>query len=237
MARFRVLNPEGYPPEVMREGWHRAWTRWRARSSTSSTSGSRTRTTSWRSCTAGSRSTGRRSTPKSCAGGTSTSPTRAVRAHPGRRRRSHHRRRHLTGLRAGGLRPRRRSGVEVRRPDRRRARAVFARLVQNAVKSSGMPSARQTFVPTPLMNTSPAGLREYVEGNDPIHERPFMAEVFDQLTRPIPPTSCAARAGTGRRRATSRRTAKRRCTRSSRSAATRTSCRSSSRPRSASSRC
>src|SRR5262245_10519185 len=49
-----------------------------------------------------------------------------------------------------------------------------------------MPSARQVFVPTPLMNTSPAGLREYVEGNDPIHGTPFMAEVFDQLTRPVP---------------------------------------------------
>ena len=63
---------------------------------------------------------------------------------------------------------------------------VFARLVRNAVKASGMPSARQAFVPTPLMNTSPQGLREYVEGNDPIHGRPFMAEVFDQLTRPVP---------------------------------------------------
>src|SRR5262245_53832277 len=49
-----------------------------------------------------------------------------------------------------------------------------------------MPNARQAFVPTPLMNTSPTGLREYVEGNDPIHGRPFMAEVFDQLTRAVP---------------------------------------------------
>ena len=63
---------------------------------------------------------------------------------------------------------------------------VFARLVRNAVKASGMPSARQAFVPTPLMNTSPAGLRAYVDGEDPIHGRPFMAEVFDQLTRPVP---------------------------------------------------
>ena len=63
---------------------------------------------------------------------------------------------------------------------------VFARLVQNAVRASGMPSARQAFVPTPLMNSSPAVLQGYVEGNDPIHERPFMAEVFDQLTRPVP---------------------------------------------------
>jgi hypothetical protein len=59
---------------------------------------------------------------------------------------------------------------------------VFARLVQNAVKASGMPQARQAFVPTPLMNSPPAVLRDYVEGDDPIHDRPFMAEVFDQLT-------------------------------------------------------
>ena len=59
-----------------------------------------------------------------------------------------------------------------------------------------MPSARQAFVPTPLMNTSPQGLREYVEGNDPIHGRPFMAEVFDQLTRPVPGRR-AARRGLG----------------------------------------
>ncbi len=63
---------------------------------------------------------------------------------------------------------------------------VFAPLVRNTVKSSGMPSARQAFVPTPLMNTPTSVLREYVEGNDPVHGRPFMAEVFDQLTRPIP---------------------------------------------------
>ncbi len=63
---------------------------------------------------------------------------------------------------------------------------VFAHLVRTTVKTNGMPSARQAFVPTPLMNTSPAGLREYVEGVDPIHGRPFMTEVFDQLTRPIP---------------------------------------------------
>ena len=63
---------------------------------------------------------------------------------------------------------------------------VFAHLVRNTVKTHGMPSARQVFVPTPLMNSSPAVLRGYVEGNDPVHERPFMAEVFDQLTRPVP---------------------------------------------------
>ena len=43
---------------------------------------------------------------------------------------------------------------------------VFAHLVRNTVKSHGMPSARQVFVPTPLMNTPPAVLRQYVEGDD-----------------------------------------------------------------------
>jgi hypothetical protein len=59
---------------------------------------------------------------------------------------------------------------------------VFAPLVRNTVKSQGMPQARQAFVPTPIMNTPEAVLREYVEGDDPVHGRPFMAEVFDQLT-------------------------------------------------------
>src|SRR3954469_14346401 len=63
---------------------------------------------------------------------------------------------------------------------------VFAPLVRNTVRSNGMPSARQAFVPTPLMNTPPPVLREYVEGDDPVHGRPFMTEVFDQLTREIP---------------------------------------------------
>ncbi len=63
---------------------------------------------------------------------------------------------------------------------------VFAHLVRNTVRTQGMPSARQAFVPTPLMNSSPAVLRGYVEGDDPVHGRPFMAEVFDQLTRPVP---------------------------------------------------
>src|SRR5262245_50612104 len=63
---------------------------------------------------------------------------------------------------------------------------VFARLVRNTVRQSGMPSARQAFVPTPLMNSSQTVLRDYVEGDDPVHGRPFMAEVFDQLTRPVP---------------------------------------------------
>ena len=68
-----------------------------------------------------------------------------MRADPGRGRRGDHRRRHLTGLRAGGLRPRRRSGVELRRPDRRRpserlraSRAQHRQVAGNAERASGL---------------------------------------------------------------------------------------------------
>jgi hypothetical protein len=64
---------------------------------------------------------------------------------------------------------------------------VFARLVASVAKANGMPRARQAFVPTPIFNQTPATLRAYVEGDDPVHKQPFMAEVFDALTRPLDP--------------------------------------------------
>ena len=83
--------------------------------------------------------------PRSSAGATSTARSRVLRAHPGRRRRGHHRRRHLTGLRAGGLRPRRRHGVEVRDPDRgssperlRPARAQHGEVAGHAERAAGV---------------------------------------------------------------------------------------------------
>src|SRR5690348_9298994 len=63
--------------------------------------------------------------------------------------------------------------------------SVFAPLVRSAVKASGMPHARQAFVPTPLMNSAPEVVRGYVGGDDPVNERPFMTEVFELLTRSI----------------------------------------------------
>ena len=62
---------------------------------------------------------------------------------------------------------------------------VFARLVDSVARANGMPRARQAFVPVPMFNQSPAVLRGYVEGNDPVHGGPFMQRVFDLLTRPL----------------------------------------------------
>jgi hypothetical protein len=62
---------------------------------------------------------------------------------------------------------------------------VFARLVESVARAQGMPRARQAFVPVPMFNQSPAVLRGYVEGDDPVHGGPFMERVFGLLTRPL----------------------------------------------------
>jgi hypothetical protein len=48
-----------------------------------------------------------------------------------------------------------------------------------------MPGARQAFVPQPLVGRTPAQLRAYIEGADPVSKRPFMQEVIEALTRPL----------------------------------------------------
>lgn len=45
-----------------------------------------------------------------------------------------------------------------------------------------MPTARQAFVPQPLVDKSAADLRAYIEGVDPISKRPFMQEIIEGLT-------------------------------------------------------
>ncbi len=62
---------------------------------------------------------------------------------------------------------------------------VFERIVGSVAKVNGMPNARQAFVPTPIFNQPPDVLRRYIEGDDPVHKRPFMEHVFHQLTRPL----------------------------------------------------
>ena len=64
---------------------------------------------------------------------------------------------------------------------------VFSRLVDSVVRVSGMPRARRSYVPTPVMGKVPHELRSYIEGVDPVHGRPFMAEVVDALTRHVDP--------------------------------------------------
>jgi hypothetical protein len=62
---------------------------------------------------------------------------------------------------------------------------VFARLVRSVAKAQGMPTTRQAFVPQPVVDKTPAQLRSYIDGNDPISKRPFMQEIVEGLTRPL----------------------------------------------------
>ncbi|HEX7054482.1 MAG TPA: UGSC family (seleno)protein [Burkholderiales bacterium] len=62
---------------------------------------------------------------------------------------------------------------------------TFARLARATALASGMPTARQAFVPQPVVGRSPAQLRGYIEGTDPVSKRPFMLEVIEGLTRPL----------------------------------------------------
>ena len=58
---------------------------------------------------------------------------------------------------------------------------VFARLARASALANGMPRARQAFVPQPVVDRTPAQLRGYIEGTDPVSKRPFMQEVIDGL--------------------------------------------------------
>jgi hypothetical protein len=62
---------------------------------------------------------------------------------------------------------------------------VFARLAKATSLATGMPTARNCFVPQPIVGLSPGELRAYVEGTDPISKRPFMQGVLDGLTQPL----------------------------------------------------
>ncbi len=62
---------------------------------------------------------------------------------------------------------------------------AFARLAQSVAYANGMPTTRQTYVPQPIVDKSPADLRTYVEGEDPISNRPFMQEVIEGLSHPL----------------------------------------------------
>lgn len=63
---------------------------------------------------------------------------------------------------------------------------AFARLVASVAKVNGMPRARRTFLPTPVLNQTPDQLRAYIEGDDPVSGRPFMAGIIDALVEAIP---------------------------------------------------
>src|SRR6266516_1577848 len=62
---------------------------------------------------------------------------------------------------------------------------VFARLARSVAQVNGMPTTRQAFVPQPVVGRSPGELRAYIEGEDPVNDRPFMQEVIEALTGPL----------------------------------------------------
>ena len=62
---------------------------------------------------------------------------------------------------------------------------VFARLARSVARVNGMPSTRQAFVPQPVVGRSPAQLRSYIEGTDPVNGRPFIQEVIEGLSKPL----------------------------------------------------
>jgi hypothetical protein len=62
---------------------------------------------------------------------------------------------------------------------------VFEKVVRSVTRVNGMPRMRFAFVPQPVMGKSPAELRAYVDGTDPISGRPVMQEVIEGLTRPF----------------------------------------------------
>jgi hypothetical protein len=59
----------------------------------------------------------------------------------------------------------------------------FDRVVRSVADVNGMPGLAQVFVPQPIMGKTPAQLRAYVDGTDPITGRPVMQEVIEGLTR------------------------------------------------------
>jgi hypothetical protein len=62
---------------------------------------------------------------------------------------------------------------------------VFARLAASVARANGMPTARQAFVPQPVVGRSPVQLRAYIDGLDPVSRKPFAEVLVAGLTEPL----------------------------------------------------
>ena len=62
---------------------------------------------------------------------------------------------------------------------------VFVRLAKATALAEGMPTARNVYVPQPVVGLSGAELRAAIDGIDPVSRRPFMQGVIEGLTRPL----------------------------------------------------
>ena len=63
--------------------------------------------------------------------------------------------------------------------------SVFKWVVRSVAGANGMPHMRQVFVPQPVIGKTPAELRAYVEGTDPVTDRLVMQEIIEGLTQPF----------------------------------------------------
>lgn len=61
--------------------------------------------------------------------------------------------------------------------------------MRSTTKMGGFPNAPAVFVPQPVMGKSPAELRAYVDGNDPVTGRPVMEEIVEALTTQLSATA------------------------------------------------
>ncbi len=61
----------------------------------------------------------------------------------------------------------------------------FARLAQATALAYGMPTARQAYVPQPVVDRTAADLRGYIEGTDPVTNLPFMQEIIEGISGPL----------------------------------------------------
>lgn len=61
----------------------------------------------------------------------------------------------------------------------------FDRVVNSVARVAGLPNAPKAFVPQPVMGKSPAELRAYVYGDDPITGKPVMQEIVEGLTQAV----------------------------------------------------
>jgi hypothetical protein len=62
---------------------------------------------------------------------------------------------------------------------------VFEKVVRSVTQLHGMPQARYTFVPQPVMGKTAVQLRAYVDGKSPISGQPVMQEIIEGLTGPL----------------------------------------------------
>jgi hypothetical protein len=59
---------------------------------------------------------------------------------------------------------------------------VFRTLVRSVTRLRGMPNARYAFVPMPVMGKTPEQLTGYIEGLDPVSQKPVWQEIIEGLT-------------------------------------------------------